>query len=67
MESKLLYQSSTRISVNMWSNSYIGNQLSCITMGQYGDSGEDISINMDRFSENFRVNMDQGPKARGPY
>ena len=47
MESKLLYQSSTRISVNMWSNSYIGNQLSCITMGQYGDSGEDISINMD--------------------
>ena len=27
-------------------------------MGQYGDSGEDISINMDRFSENFRVNMD---------
>ena len=28
-------------------------------LGKYGDSGEDISINMDRFSENFRVNMDR--------
>ena len=41
---------------------------------QYGDPGEDVSINTDRFSENFRANMDRtavgrevriGPKIRG--
>ena len=29
------------------------------SLGQYGDPGEDVSINTDRFSENFRVNTDR--------
>ena len=32
------------------------NPLQRYVLGQYGDPGEDVSINMDRFSENFRVN-----------
>ena len=33
-------------------------------MGQYGDPGEDVSINTDRFSENFRVNTDRTAVGR---
>ena len=31
---------------------------------QYGDPGEDVSINTDRFSENFRANTDRTAVGR---
>ena len=33
-------------------------------LGQYGDPGEDVSINTDRFSENFRANTDRTAVGR---
>ena len=43
----------------------IGNHFWYVTMGQYLDSGEEVSVNTDRYSEKLGPNVDRPPQAGG--